>query len=103
MAPKFWMASRRLTMTLCRDMAKAPLDRHTVTTMGSISGVSPTATARANMNAPIQSPLVAPLMMKTKGTMTIMKRSMSMVKFLMPLSKSVSTRFSESLAAMPPK
>ena len=51
-------------------MAMAPLERQTATIMGSISGVSPTATARAKKNASFQSPLVSPLMTKTSGTMT---------------------------------
>ena len=51
MAPKFWMELRRLTMTFLRDMAMAPLERQTETIMGSISGVSPTATARAKKKA----------------------------------------------------
>ena len=51
MAPKFWIALSRLTMTRFRAMASAPLERQTVTIIGSISGVSPTATARAKKNA----------------------------------------------------
>src|SRR5690242_18956842 len=48
MAPKFWIELSRLTMTFRRDIASAPLARLTVTIMGSISGVTPTATATAN-------------------------------------------------------
>ncbi len=73
MAPRFWIEFRRLTITFLRDMASAPLERQTATIMGSISGVSPTATARAKKKAPIQSALVSPLMRKTRGTMTRMK------------------------------
>ena len=51
MAPKFWMEFRRLTMTFFFDIASAPLDRQTETIIGSISGVSPTATASAKKNA----------------------------------------------------
>ena len=69
----------------------APLDRHTVTIIGSISGVRPTATARAKKNASFQSPLVRPLMTKTSGTMTSMKRIISQVNWLTPLSKLVCT------------
>ena len=72
-APRFWIEFRRLTITFLRDMASAPLDRQTVTIIGSISGVSPTATARAKKKASFQSPLVSPLMTKTRGTMTSMK------------------------------
>ena len=38
MAPKFWIELSRLTMTFLRDIASAPLDRQTVTIIGSISG-----------------------------------------------------------------
>jgi hypothetical protein len=55
MAPKFWIELRRLTMTFLRDIASAPMARLTVTIMGSISGVRPTATATANRSAPSQS------------------------------------------------
>ena len=55
MAPRFWIELSRLTMTRLRDMARAPLDRQTDTIIGSISGVRPTATARANRNASFQS------------------------------------------------
>ena len=39
------MALMRLTMTFFLPIATAPLDRQTVTIIGSISGVRPTATA----------------------------------------------------------
>ena len=57
-------------------IATAPLDRQTVTIIGSISGVRPTATATAKKNACPQLPLVRPLMTNTSGTITSMKRSM---------------------------
>ena len=67
MAPKFWIELRRLTMTFLRDIAIAPLARLTVTIIGSISGVRPTATATANSSASSQLPLVRPLITKTSG------------------------------------
>ena len=73
------MALIRLTMTFLRLIASAPLDRQTVTIIGSISGVRPTATATAKKKASPQLPLVRPLMTKTSGTMTRMKRSISQV------------------------
>ena len=91
MAPKFWMELRRLTMTFFRDMARAPLDRQTETIIGSISGVSPTATASEKKKASCQSCLVRPLMTKTSGTMTSMNRIISQVNFFTPRSKAVST------------
>ena len=51
MAPKFWIELSRLTMTFFFDIASAPLERLTVTIIGSISGVRPTATDRPNRSA----------------------------------------------------
>ena len=79
-APRFWIALRRLTMTFFLDIAIAPFDRQTVTIIGSISGVSPTATATAKKKASPQSPFVSPLIRNTSGTITSMKRSISQVK-----------------------
>ena len=90
-APKFWIALSRLTITFSRDMAIAPLARFTVTIIGSISGVRPTATATANSSASSQSCFVRPLMRKTVGTMTRMNRIISQVNLLMPWSKAVGT------------
>ena len=82
-APRFWIELSRLTITFFRDMPMAPRDRQTVTIIGSISGVMPTATAIAKKNASFQSsrvlPLVSPLITKTNGTMTSMKRIISQV------------------------
>ena len=55
-APRFWMALIRLTMTFFFAIAIAPLERQTVTIIGSISGVRPTATASAKKNASCHSP-----------------------------------------------
>ncbi len=70
MAPKFCIASRRLTTTFLRDSSTAPLARVVVTIQGSISGVSPTATDSANSSASVQLPLVKPLTSSTMGTIT---------------------------------
>jgi hypothetical protein len=90
-APRFWIELSLLTMTFFRDMAIAPLARFTVTIIGSISGVRPTATATAKSSASSQSCLVSPLMRKTAGTMTRMNRIISQVNLLMPWSKAVGT------------
>ena len=90
-------------MTRLRDIAMAPFARLTVTIIGSISGVSPTATASANINASSQSPLVTPLIIKTLGTMTAMKRIISQVKRVTPLSKLVGARCRISIPASSPK
>ena len=89
MAPRFWMASSRRTMTFLRAMKAAPRTRLAETTVGSISGVRPTATDRAKSAASTQSPLVKPLMKKTMGTMQAMKRISSQDTALTPLSKLV--------------
>ena len=88
-APRFWMECSRLMITFFLDMAIAPLERQTVTIIGSISGVSPTATARAKKKASCQFPFVMPLIRNTNGTITNMKRIISHVKLSTPLSKLV--------------
>ena len=80
-----------LTMTFLRDMAIAPLDRQTVTIIGSISGVSPTATASPKRSAASQSCLVRPTIRKTAATMIAMKRIMSQTNPRIPRSKLVSS------------
>ena len=97
------MEFSRLTMTFFLDIARAPLERHTVTIMGSISGVIPTATAKAKKNASCQLCLVNPLMRKTKGTITTMNRIISQVNLDTPLSKLVCTRWPTMALATPPK
>ena len=90
-------------MTFLRDIAIAPLARLTVTIIGSISGVRPTATATANSSASSQLPLVRPLITNTSGAITTMKPSISQVNRVMPLSKLVSTRCLAMALATRPK
>ena len=90
-------------MTFFFDMAMAPLARLTVTIIGSISGVSPTATATANSSASNQLPLLRPLIRNTRGTMIAMSPSIIQVTRAMPLSKLVRTRCSAIVAATWPK
>ncbi|MCY1420967.1 hypothetical protein D9M71_366060 [compost metagenome] len=92
MAPKFWIASRRLTMTFLRDRNTAPLARVEVTIIGSISGVRPTAIDSANSSASVQSPLVKPLMNNTSGAITNMKRINSQLTLLTPVWNEVGAR-----------
>ena len=89
-APKFWMALRRLTIVLRRAIVTAPLARFVVTIIGNISGVSPTATDTANNNDCSQSPFSSPLIRNTSGVITIRKRISIQLTLLMPLSKLVS-------------
>jgi hypothetical protein len=102
-APKFWMALSRLTMALRRAITTAPLARLAVTTIGSISGVNPTATETANKSDSIQSPLVIALMRKTSGVITRMKRINIQLTRLMPLSKLVCGRVPTMSLAIAPK
>src|ERR1019366_7828885 len=90
-------------MTFFFDIASAPLDRQTDTIIGSISGVRPTATASEKKNASFQSCLVRPLMTKTSGTITAMKRIINQVNRLMPRSNAVSTCWPARLLATFPK
>ena len=55
-------------------MAPLPLARQAVITMGSISGVKPTATDRANRKAENQFPWVSPQATNTTGISTAIKR-----------------------------
>ena len=91
-APKFWIASSRLTMTFLRDITTAPLASVEVTIIGSISGVSPTATDSANRKASPQSLLVKPLISSTIGTITSAKRISSQLTLLTPVWNAVGVR-----------
>ena len=86
-------------MTFFFDIAMAPLARLTVTIIGSISGVSPTATATANSSASNQLPLLRPLIRNTSGAMIEMRPIIIQVIRVMPLSKLVSTRRSAIVPA----
>ena len=102
-APKFWIAFSRFTITCVFAIAIAPLLRHTDTIIGSISGVSPTATASAKKNACVQSCFVSPLIRNTSGTITAMIRIMSQVKSFTPLSKLVGGSSSVIAPAIAPR
>ncbi len=84
-------------------MVSAPLARLTVTIIGSISGVSPTATDRPKSSASSQFPLVRPTMKKTAQTITTMNRIISQVKERTPRSKLVSSPRADSRSAIAPK
>ncbi|CCK00744.1 hypothetical protein BN130_3539 [Cronobacter malonaticus 507] len=102
-APKFCMAFRRFTITLRRAITIAPFARLELTIIGSISGVSPTATASAKNVASSQSPLVKPLMSSTTGTITSIKRISSQLTLFTPLSNAVWVRLPTSDFASDPK
>ena len=84
-------------------MDTAPLARQVVTIMGSISGVRPTAMEMPKRKASSQSPLVRPLMKKTRGTITSIKRISTQETAFTPLVKLVSTASPATEEAMEPK
>ena len=67
-------------------MAALPLARQELITMGSISGVRPTATESANKNAEPQFPLVSPQAIKTTGMRTAINRISTQAMELAPWS-----------------
>jgi len=97
------MALRSFTIVFLRDMASAPFERFAVTIIGNISGVRPTATDMAKMNASIQSPFVMPFTRNTIGTITSMKRMSSRLTFVMPRSNAVAARCPATLFAIVPR
>ncbi len=92
--PRFWIEFKFLMMVFSFDIATAPLAKQVVTNIGSISGVSPTATAKAKRLASIQSPFVKPLMNRTIGTITSIKRISTQETELTPFSNVVLSGFS---------
>ncbi|CRH67467.1 Uncharacterised protein [Chlamydia trachomatis] len=81
----------------------APLAKHVVTIIGSISGVKPTATEIANSDAATQSPLVKPLIINTMGTITSINLISTQLTALTPFAKLVWGSFSSSARVMLPK
>ncbi len=96
-----WVVSP-IVPAIARDIATAPRARLAVTTIGSISGVRPTATAIAKRKASFQPPLTNPFSRKTTGTMTNMNRISTQVTRLTPLSKLVGARWFTTLFASDP-
>ena len=74
MLPNPCMALVFFTTVCFFPMAALPLARQALMTMGSISGVRPTATESANRNAETQSPFVNPQATRTTGISTAIKR-----------------------------
>ena len=96
------MASSRFTITCLSAIASAPRDRHTETIIGSISGVSPTATASAKTSAPAQSPLARPLVTNTTGTITSTMPIISQVNRARPTSNAVGACGAATAPESPP-
>ena len=77
MLPKPCIALISLIMVCLRLMVRLPFARQAVMTIGSISGISPTATDRAKAKDSSHFPPVIPSSTNTMGTSTAIKRSMT--------------------------
>ena len=73
-----------LMMVCLRLMVRLPLARQAVITMGSISGISPTATDSAKAKDSSHFPPVIPRSANTMGISTAIKRSMTQAMELAP-------------------
>ncbi len=102
-APKFCIEFRFLTIVFFLLIETAPFARHVVTIIGSISGVSPTATEIPNRNACNQFPFVMPFITKTSGTIISIKRINTHDTAFTPFVKLVSTASSATDEAIEPK
>ena len=100
--PRSWIAVWRLTMICCAAMRMAPRDKVTDTTMGSSSGVRPTASATANKKDSSKGRCSRPLTSTTNMTSSTVSRMMSMPKRRMPSSKEWARAGRDTLSAMPP-
>ena len=79
-----------------------PLAKLAVMTIGSISGVKPTPTLSANTPASSQSPSVKPLIRKTMGTSTNMRRMSNHEMLFISRSKEVGSSYVLSVCSMAP-
>ncbi len=102
MLPKFSMAASCLTITFLRAMRTAPRESVTDTTMGSSSGVSPTASATENRNDSRMSRCRSALTRKTRSTRKTTTCKIRNPKRRVPRSNSVSGARSPSPAATRP-
>ena len=88
--PKFWIAPIFFTTVLCLAIFKAPLVRFSDTIAGNISGVKPTASDAAKVNASKKLPVWYQSMTRTRGTITAINIKSILETFLTLLSNSVS-------------
>ena len=84
MLPKLCMAFRSLMVVCFLPIARLPFARQAVMTMGSISGISPTATDSANAKDSSHFPPVIPNIRNTMGTRTAINRIMTQAMELAP-------------------
>ena len=86
MAPRLWIAASCFTTTLRSARRLAPRASVTVMIAGRSSGVSPTASASANISDWRSGRSKRTFVMRTKSTMKTVSRSMSMPNWLTPSS-----------------
>ena len=84
MLPKPCMALMSLMIVCLRLMLMLPLARQAAITMGSISGIKPTATDKAKARDSNHRPPVTHSRIKTIGTSTAVKRSSTQAMELAP-------------------
>ena len=102
MAPRSWIADRRFTTTLRFDRRIADRASVTVTIMGSSSGVSPTASASANISDSSTGRCSETFTTTTNSTISTVRRMIRMPKRRMPVMNAVAGAFSERLLARRP-
>ncbi len=99
MAPRSWIADRRFTITFRLAICMADRASVTVTIIGSSSGVSPTASATANIRDSSNGRLKKIFTTRTNSTMNTVNRMISMPKRRMPMANAVAGGFSARLVA----
>ena len=99
MAPRSWIAKRRFTITFRLDSSIADRASVTVTIIGSSSGVSPTASASANISDSSTGRWNEMFTTRTNSTINTVSRMISMPKRRMPTAKAVAGGFSARLVA----
>ena len=88
-APRSWIADRRFTITDLRDRRIAPCASVTDTTIGSSSGVSPTASAKANRKDCSKGRCISRLASSTNSTSSTVSRTIMRPKPRMPTANAV--------------
>ena len=99
MAPRSWIADRRFTITLRLASSIADRASVTVTIIGSSSGVSPTASASANISDSSTGRWNEMFTTRTNSTINTVRRMISMPNRRMPTAKAVAGGFSARLVA----
>ena len=102
MLPRSCTAGSRRTMTRSFAMRRAPRASVTETTIGSSSGVSPTASATANRNDSSHGRWKKAFTSSTNSTMRIASRRMRRPKLRIPLSNAVAGGLTTRLSLISP-